>query len=195
MTYVVSEKIQIGTTALLKPFKFHDAIKENLMHLINNAYNDTVSLKSEYYGDKIHRLDWSKNLDYESRDWIKFIKPKLEEHFKECSNELNYQNCTVKGMWFQQYVKNNKHGWHIHGENYTGVYYLEMPKEAPKTELIDQYNINKKITIDAKEGDIVIFPSFIIHRAPKVQSDTRKTIVSFNLEFNLIDKNIFKVIE
>ena len=58
-----------------------------------------------------------------------------------------------------------------------------------------EYNINKKITIDAKEGDIVIFPSFIIHRAPKVQSDTRKTIVSFNLEFNLIDKNIFKVIE
>jgi predicted 2-oxoglutarate/Fe(II)-dependent dioxygenase YbiX len=97
-------------------------------------------------------------------------------------------------MWFQQYVINDKHGWHTHAENYTGVYYLEMPEEAPKTELIDQYNINKKITIDAKEGDIVIFPSFIIHRAPKVQSDTRKTIISFNLEFYLIDEDIFKVI-
>ena len=191
---MVSEKIQIGTTALLKPFKFHDAIKGNLMHLINGAYNDTVSLKSEYYGDKIHRLDWSKNLDY-SREWVKYIKPRLEEHFTICANDLNYKECEVRGMWYQQYLTNNVHGWHTHGENYTGVYYLELPKDAPKTELIDQYDIHKKITINAKEGDIVIFPSFIIHRAPKITNDTRKTIISFNLQFNLINESIFSIID
>ena len=98
-------------------------------------------------------------------------------------------------MWYQQYTKNNTHGWHIHGENYTGVYYLEFPKGSSKTELIDQYNIRKKITVNAKEGDIVIFPSFIIHRAPKIINDIRKTIISFNLQFNLINEKIFSIID
>jgi len=75
------------------------------------------------------------------------------------------------------------------------VYYLELPDNAPKTELIDQYNINKKITVDAKEGDIVIFPSFVIHRAPKMLTDDRKTIISFNLEFDIINEIIFSIID
>jgi len=188
------KKIKIYTTALLKPFKYHNQIKENLLLKINNSYNDNLNVKDQYYGDEIHRLDWSKNLDY-SRDWIKLIKPKLEEHFNECAIDLNYQNCEVKGMWYQQYTQNNTHGWHTHGENYTGVYYLEFPKGSPKTELIDQYNINRKITINAKEGDVVIFPSFIIHRAPKVINDVKKTIISFNLQFNLINEKIFSIID
>ena len=98
-------------------------------------------------------------------------------------------------MWYQQYVKNNIHGWHTHGENYTGVYYLDFPKNASKTELIDQYNIHKKITIKAKEGDVVIFPSFIIHRSPKMTNDTKKTIISFNLQFNNINSSIFSTID
>ena len=188
------KKIKLSTTAILKPFKYHNQIKENLLSKINNSYNDNLNIKDQYYGDEIHRLDWSKNLDY-GREWIQLVKPKLEKHFNECANDLNYKNSEIRGMWYQQYTKNNTHGWHTHGENYTGVYYLEFPKGSPKTELIDQYNINKKITINAKEGDVVIFPSFIIHRAPKVINDIRKTIISFNLQFNLIDEKIFPIID
>ena len=187
------KKIKIQTTALLKPFKYHNQLKENLLSKINNSYNDNLNVKNQYYSDKIDRLDWSKNLDF-SREWVQLVKPKLEEHFNECANDLNYQSCHVARMWYQQYIKNNTHGWHIHGENYTGVYYLQFPKGSPKTELIDQYNINKKITINAKEGDIVIFPSFIIHRAPKVISDVKKTIISFNLDFILVNPNILSTI-
>lgn len=188
------KKIKLSTTALLKSFKYHNQIKENLLSNINNSYNDNLNVKDQYYGDEIHRLDWSKNLDY-NREWIQLVKPKLEEHFNECASYLNYQNCEVRGMWYQQYLTNNVHGWHTHGENYTGVYYLELPNNAPKTELIDQYNIHKKITIDAKEGDIVIFPSFIVHRAPKITNDIRKTIISFNLQFNLVNEKIFSIID
>jgi len=188
------KKIKIETTALLKPFKYHNQIKENLLSSINSSYSDSLNVKDQYYGDEIHRLDWSKNLDY-SREWIQLIKPKLEEHFNDCANDLNYKSCEVRGMWYQQYIKNNTHGWHTHGENYTGVYYLEFPKGSPKTELIDQYNINKKITINAKEGDVVIFPSFIIHKAPKVINNIKKTIISFNLQFNLINEKIFSIID
>ena len=187
------KKIKLGTTAILKPFEYHKVMKDTLIDKIKKSYNDNLNVKDNYYGDEIHRLDWSKNLDY-TREWIQLVKPKLQEHFNNCANDLNYQNCEIKGMWYQQYKKNNTHGWHIHGENYTGVYYLEFPKGSPKTELIDQYNINKKITINAKEGDVIIFPSFIIHRAPIVKKDVKKTIISFNLEFKLINPAIFSTI-
>ena len=31
-----------------------------------------------------------------------------------------------------------------------------------------------------EEGDVIMFPSFIVHRAPKNNSQEQKTIVSFN---------------
>lgn len=188
------KKIEIGSIALLKKFKYHDNIKKELLEKINSSHSDVLKVKDQYYGDSIKRLDWSKNLEYD-REWVKFVKPKLEEHFNQCALNLHYQKCEVRGIWYQQYVKNDNHGWHIHGENYTGVYYLEFPDVAPKTELIDQFNIHKKISVDAKEGDIIIFPSYIIHRSPVVINDIRKTIISFNLEFSLINSDIFSIID
>ena len=179
--------INLNCAAILEKFKYHKEIKEKLLSLINNSFSN--HMQNDVYGDDIQRLDWSKNLDY-SREWVKYVKPKLEEHFNKCAQILNYEKCEVNGMWYQQYFKNDTHTWHIHGENYTGVYYLELPKNSPKTELLDQVNINNKITIQAIEGDIVIFPSFIIHRSPRIVSNTRKTIISFNLNFTKIKESI-----
>ena len=43
------------------------------------------------------------------------------------------------------------------------------------------------MNLNCEEGDIVMFPSFMIHRAPPVQNDKTKTIISFNIEFKDID--------
>ncbi len=187
------KKIKLNTTALLSPFKYHNQIKGELISKINKSYNDNLSNHNEYYDDEIHRLDWSQNKDF-NREWVKFVKPKIQEHFNECALKIGLQNAVIKDIWYQQYIKNNTHGWHTHGENYTGVYYLEFPKGSPKTELIDQSNLNKKISINAKEGDIVIFPSFIIHRAPRVIQDVKKTIISFNLYLEFIDPDILETL-
>ena len=40
-----------------------------------------------------------------------------------------------------------------------------------------------------KEGDIVMFPSYTIHRAPIINNNIRKTIVSFNFILDLIESN------
>ena len=47
----------------------------------------------------------------------------------------------------------------------------------------EQYGQKDIFSIDVKEGDIIMFPSFIIHRAPKNNGD-RKTIISFNIDFD-----------
>ena len=96
---------------------------------------------------------------------------------------IGYGGIEMKAVWYQQYLKNSIHGWHVHSENYTGVYYLEYPLAAPPTELWD----NKLKVPEVSEGDVVMFPAMTPHRAPMVTNDIRKTIVSFN--FNVIELN------
>jgi hypothetical protein len=179
--------INLNCAAVLKKFDCHKEVKEKLLSMINESWS--YRMTNDSYGDNINRLDWSENTNFD-REWVKFIKPKLEKHFNECAKSLNYENCNINGIWYQQYIKEDTHTWHIHGENYTGVYYLELPENSSKTELLDQIDINKKITINAKEGDVVIFPSFIIHRSPKIVSNIKKTIISFNLNFSKIRESI-----
>jgi len=135
----------------------------------------------------ISKCDWGVPRDKEriyGKTFLNLINPYL----KNLSKLINATEFNLQNYWFQQYEKGSKHDWHIHPNlNYTGVYYLEYPDLKVKTELYDFVTksiINiKKI----KEGDVLIFPSNIIHRAPEVKDNKRKTIISFNMDFTMFD--------
>jgi hypothetical protein len=67
------------------------------------------------------------------------------------------------------------------------VYYLDLPDHAPKTQLINPFNQEQIVMPDIKEGDILVFPSYVIHRAPKIKENINKTIISFNCNFSKIN--------
>tara|TARA_R100001086_G_scaffold229483_1_gene149387 strand:+ start:2310 stop:2897 length:588 start_codon:yes stop_codon:yes gene_type:complete len=188
-------QIKLETTALLESFAYHKELKPKLLKLINQAKKDKEALGNDYkllskaYSKDKITTDWSQSEDM-NRPWAKLISPFLKKHFNNCAFQLNYQHSQIRSLWFQQYEKGDTHGWHIHGNNYTGVYYLELPRGAPSTELINQFSQNKKIMIGATEGEIIIFPSFIVHRSPKMIKDVRKTIISFNIDFVLIQPSL-----
>ena len=187
------KKIKLEIASLLCEFKKHNDIKDDLIHLINKS-NSHIENKKDYNWEyNISKCDWDYNEDFTNREWVNLLKPHLQKHFNKCADFLQYQKCNIKRMWYQQYQKNDAHGWHIHGETYTGVYYLQMPESATKTELINHWSQDTELqiaNIEAKEGDIVIFPSFIIHRSPKLISNITKTIISFNLEFEGIKEQV-----
>ena len=183
------KNLKLNTPCLLDEFKEHSNVKDTLVSLIKDAKSENMGWNNktnESYGDNIDRIDWNDSLNYE-RPWVKYIKPYLEKQLNKYANYLGYSDVIIKGIWFQQYNKNGKHGWHIHGENYTGVYYVTFNNKCGKTELIDPLLQDKKFTINANEGDIVIFPSFVIHRASKQTTNDIKLIISFNIEFKDID--------
>tara|TARA_Y100001951_G_C11213855_1_gene224595 strand:+ start:166 stop:765 length:600 start_codon:yes stop_codon:yes gene_type:complete len=188
-------KIKLETSALLESFTYHQQLKSKLLKLINQAKRDKEVLGDDYkflskvYSKDKLMTDWSQSEDL-NRPWTKLICPFLKKHFNNCAFQLDYQHSKIRNLWFQQYEKGDTHGWHIHGNNYTGVYYLELPVEASKTELINQFNQNRKMMIDAIEGQIIIFPSFIVHRSPKMIKDVRKTIISFNIDFVLVQPSL-----
>ena len=46
--------------------------------------------------------------------------------------------------------------------------------------------------IAMQEGDLIIFPSYIPHRAVKVLDEGRKTIISANYSLELLDKKFYE---
>ena len=67
------------------------------------------------------------------------------------------------------------------------VFTSEWDKYAQRTyraNFPDDHEINGDITkVKAKEGDILFFPAYLLHRAPRNKSKERKTVISFNCDF------------
>jgi len=85
-------------------------------------------------------------------------------------------------MWFQQYFKNDIHSWHTHKyTHFTCVYFVEMTDSSQKT-LIKNFGSDNLLEYEAEEGDIIIFPGFLSHSSPLINTDNRKTIISFDLD-------------
>ena len=187
------KELKVNSKIILDKLNGHNKIKDDLLKLISRAPKNSLNFKNEYYNDHIDKLDYKDSV-CNDRKWVKVLLPYIHNHFQKCAIKLGYEACHVNDLWFQQYIKGDLHGWHIHGHNYTGVYYLEFPKKSPSTELIDPSNLNKRFTIPAEEGDIVIFPSFVIHRSGRVLENIRKTIVSFNITFDKINNNALEIL-
>ena len=184
------ERTIINTLIVKKQFKEHILIKQNLLNIIASCKDVCLKSKDEYYSDSIEKLDWSESKNFK-REWVDYIIDPLMNNLTEMISSMGFETYRLTEIWFQQYIKNSQHGWHIHGNNYTGVYYVELNENSPQTEIMNPDNLTKKTKLNVKEGDIVIFPSFVIHKAPKLINDYRKTIVSFNIDFDKINPKYF----
>jgi hypothetical protein len=191
MSEIISiEKSIINTLIIKKLFKEHTLIKENLLKIIQSCKDESLKSKDEYYSDNIEKLDWSESRNFK-REWVNYIINPLLKNLTEMISSMGFETYNITEIWFQQYIKNSEHGWHIHGSNYTGVYYVELNENSPQTEIMNPEDLTKKQKLNVKEGDIIIFPSFVIHKAPLLINDYRKTIVSFNINFEKINPKYF----
>jgi len=174
---------KLDSIYVIKPLKEHKEIKDTILRLINEQelYENLIEKED---GVDITRCDWSTSRWDRGRAWAQELMVYLGPHLNTTIQEMGYVECQVHELWFQQYANNSTHGWHVHGQNWTNVYYLDMPEETPKTQFINPYT--KEITeFDVKEGDVLTFPSYVIHRAPINKSDKLKTIISWNMDTEL----------
>ena len=176
--------------AVIAPMPEHKLIKDNILNLINL---DTTAERIYEEGSStldITRCDYKTSL--EPRTWTTELQPYMMSVMKDVYAELGYQTFNIHNIWFQQYQKGSTHGWHVHTKcQWTNVYYLDMPVNAPKTQLINPWNQKDIIEMDVKEGDVLTFPSFVIHRAPVNTSSKLKTIISFNSDSE-IQTSVYK---
>ena len=121
-----------------------------------------------------------------NRSWVKKLIPNLGISLQKMLSSLGYTGYSVMDIWYHQYAEGDTYGWHIHGLQYAGIYYLEFPKGCGRTEMCSPYSL-KPQKIDAEEGDVIIFPAHLMHRALP-NGKERKTAISFNLDIDgLVD--------
>lgn len=171
------QKRLLESAYITNKFDAHDSIKNNLLEIISRArFGSPVHEEAEV---NITKTDWE--YAQTNREWVSYIQDELIKALLPMYKELGYDGIQITDIWFQQYLSGSEHGWHIHSGNFTNVYYLELPEGTPKTQLVNPYNQKDIIEVDVKEGDLLAFPSYVLHKAPKNNSDKRKTIISYNI--------------
>jgi len=89
-------------------------------------------------------------------------------------NNFNQFKTTLHNYWYHLYKKNSNYHWHTHGcSNFSAIYYISLPEKKYKTQFL---NMNMPV----KEGDLLIFPSFLAHCSPINKSNKEKVILSIN---------------
>ena len=131
----------------------------------------------------LSKSDWDFDENH-NREYLEYFKKILSPHLDKLADWLCFKKWTVSNAWYQQYKKTNGHTWHNHAySNFSGVYYVELPNDDLKTQYYD--SMNKKIfeQLNINEGQLLIVPSYILHRSPENNSNNRKTIIAFNINF------------
>ena len=129
-------------------------------------------------------------------------KPDIEV-LRTSFNKMNLGKISIKNFWIVRQFNNEYNPIHYHDGHISGVGYLKIPKFFSKgykkskiDGTIDFINGNKMFLSDSiynhqpKEGDVILFPHYLMHTAYPFKSSGERRSFSFNLE---IDKKIANV--
>ena len=96
----------------------------------------------------------------------------------------------VSNAWCQKYPANTWHAAHNHGAvGYSAVFYAQLGRAHKPTSffspLIDPWTGQIEwIEPECREGDIIFFPSYLIHQSQPHRAAEDKIIFSFNLHLS-----------
>ena len=183
--------------------KQHSTTKNVLLKEIEEAYGyecTTTDFKGDYLSF-ISKSNWNKSdlISPTSKIcWPYFLT--TEDNFsfqdflkKEYGNMGN--QWRVESQWYNQYESNSgsDHPWHNHeysnsfGEDIltgslTCIYYLEVIDESLMT-VLKHPETGEEVIPEVKEGQILTMDGKIFHKSPRNFTNTRKTVISFNIVF------------
>ena len=94
---------------------------EEVKRVILNYIEDAPFLAKNSYIDNISKFDWPDGGDSE-RPWVKYFLPHFEKVVNELCECIGVSRIrSLDAIWYQQYVENSSHGWHIHDGQFTSV--------------------------------------------------------------------------
>ena len=170
--------------------KSHSKIKDGILKQIENSRGSenwtTPDFKGEYTSF-ISKTNWDVDLDL--IPWIYFLTE--EDYFsfeyflgREYGNRGTEKKICRK--WYNQYNPHSgsDHPWHnhAHSNSIACVYYLELSDESLVT-ILKHPETGEEVIPKVKEGQILTMDANIFHKSPRNFTNTRKTIISFNITF------------
>ena len=113
----------------------------------------------------------------------------ITPYLSDFRTNSEYKFGGIVEVWCQRYFKNNYHPPHDHGPiGYSAVFYAKLDEKVHSSTVffapfqsVDGGS-GREQSIMVSEGDLIIFPSNLLHMAPAHQSDKERIIISFNLQ-------------
>jgi len=171
--------------------KNHEHIKKTLLPIILGNLDATSNRQIGNWlcdvNTEFFNLNFSKYLPLITDE----IYPVLDNMFAELQNlSINYKTpktSTVTSIWYNHYETNSNQEVHSHSNNrssFSGIYVLNLNEEN-KT-VFYSYNASiagtgteVKQLKEAKEGDIIIFPSSLLHYV--LPCEQTRDSIAFNI--------------
>lgn len=163
-----------------------------------NLYQSNYDLhneKNEILKDVLHFI---------AESVLTVSKKANEKIISKINNENQKYSVDINESWFIRYKKGGVVYPHHHdGSSWSCVYYIQVGEDASKkngsTYFIRPYNSTSKVDFGskylrddthiftAKEGKLLVWPSFLYHGSQSYTGDKNRMIISANLTVNIKD--------
>jgi len=158
------------------------SMKKEILSLVDFDNKDAKREKNLTYTDfNLYATGENISDSPYKRLFIDLIHPILSE-FR--NTVFKYEK--IEGPWCQRYEAGDWHSAHDHGpRGYSAVFYAKMNPDVHDSTMFTcpfptEGSVGS-ISPNVREGDLVIFPSFLLHTAPPHKSDEDRIVFSFNL--------------
>ncbi len=154
-----------------------DALPPEELHKgYNNGRNDQGMI-TDYHAQHDHKEELAPYIPVVVniiKPYLKQFAPDIPIHFTD--------------IWYQKYYKHDYHMTHNHGGvGWSGIIYVELDADShdstyffpPFGNPFDGANNEYKPKVE--EGDMLLFPSSILHESSINRTDKRRTIISYNI--------------
>lgn len=174
MKLVTKENVHIPF--LVMDVNNHQQIKSLILKDINIMYGKSENSENH----NIFKTDL--NVDkFLNRPYLAHIHEILTFLCYELTNHFGYPSALqLSKFWYEQHTKGNYSSWSSSAfSSFSGVYFVDLPKGSSKKsfKLLDmEFDFD-----DVEEGQILIFPSFLLNSTKENLSVNTKTVICFNL--------------
>lgn len=155
----------------------HEVIKPKILEVISSGdrYSHAWSTGRITNTDFHVKNNFSSNI---ANSYWEIFKPNAFQHLSKLCDFFETPRFNINGYWFQEYHLGDRHSWHTHGEcMFSSVYYLSLPDGACKT----TFKIfGEEVEFGVSEGDIISFPSHIVHCSKEHKGHQPKVVIAFN---------------
>lgn len=179
-----------GIPLYKKKYEYHNVDKELMMKYLENeeiysknTFRDTLKLSHP----NIHK-------EVLFAPFVDFVKESLTQAFIDLGYEPSFE---ITAMWGTRHIKGGFHHRHTHGNAFlAGVYYFDGPDSATGTNFYNPVHYHRimiparipgkpqkfkgGVTIPWEEGNLIIFPAWLMHDTNYNSDDKYRTILSFN---------------
>lgn len=178
--------------------------KNDILNQIQENYDNNKSYFQPTWNCRVHStIDDNNNIDYSK------VLPYFIAEYQKFSieNNLNSHNFEINELWYNYYVDGSNQEYHTHvGLNtmYSAVFFLRINQDHPsltfynptnycdyfacntnvrdlyRTNIIDHSIVYHKYSLDVRENDFIIFPSYLPHGVFVQKTNDPRITISMN---------------